>query len=304
MTSIGETLRLERTRRNLELDRISKDLKISVKLLDAMEADRFDKLPSGVFTRSFVRQYARYLELDEQEIAASLQRMLEPPPVPADVPEAKPPVDIDIPLRRVKSWVPLGDSEATWFSSLRALALVVVMVLVCSAVYSWSQRPRHSVAAVAQTPKPPPPVPTAPDKIPGKIEEKPVMPQGLRTDDPDAGAAERLAAPTVRVQLTAQEPVWILAKTDGKYAFSGTIQANSSRVVEGGERVFLKLGNAGGVMVWLNGRAMGLLGNEGEVLRVQFTSGGFQIVPADAATPEDDGPGEPGDTPSEPLAPL
>jgi cytoskeletal protein RodZ len=297
MTSIGETLRRERIRRNLELDRISKDLKISVKLLDAMEADRFDKLPSGVFTRSFVRQYARYLELDDQEIAASLQRMLEPPPVPADIPEPKPPVAINIPLPRVKNWMAVGDSEAAWFSSLRALALVVVVVLVCSAVYSWSQRPRRRPAVdLSETPKPSQPVPAAP----GKIEQKPAMPPvaPARIDDPDAVSAERLAAPTVRVQLTAAEPVWILAKTDGKYAFSGTIEANSSRVVEGSDRVFLKLGNAGGVLVWLNGRAMGMLGDEGQVLQVQFTSGGFQIVPADAGTPGDDGPSEPGDTPA------
>ena len=66
MTSIGETLRRERVKRNLDLDRISNELKISSRLLEAIEAERFDKLPGGVFVKSFVRQYARLLELDEE----------------------------------------------------------------------------------------------------------------------------------------------------------------------------------------------------------------------------------------------
>lgn len=305
MTSIGETLRRERMRRNLELDRISKDLKISSRLLEAMEADRFDKLPGGVFTRSFVRQYARYLGLDEQEIVASLQRMLEPPPVQPEVPEAKPRAATHSALPRVKNLLPERDSNFPWSSSLRALALVVVVVLVCSAVYSWSQRGRRSVAvhsnppAVAETAKAPQALPVEPGKIEPKSETPPRPPR----IDLDSGSAERLAAAPVRVQLTAEEPVWVLATKDGKYAFSGTIEANDSKIVEANDRVFLKIGNAGGVLLWLNGKQVGKLGAEGEVRRIQFTSGGFQIVPGDAPTPGDSG-SESGNPPKEPLAPL
>ena len=68
MTPIGETLRRARLKRNLELNRIADELKISTSMLKAIEDERFDKLPGGVFVRSFVRQYARLLELDEDEI--------------------------------------------------------------------------------------------------------------------------------------------------------------------------------------------------------------------------------------------
>ena len=56
MTVIGETLRRERLRRNLELDEVSRELKISAKFLEAIEDEQFDKLPRGVFAKSFVRQ--------------------------------------------------------------------------------------------------------------------------------------------------------------------------------------------------------------------------------------------------------
>ena len=78
MTSIGETLRRERLRRHLDLDQVSRETKISTKLLDAIEAERFDKLPGGVFTKSFVRQYARMLGLDEDEIVGELEHALRP----------------------------------------------------------------------------------------------------------------------------------------------------------------------------------------------------------------------------------
>lgn len=297
MTSIGETLRRERMRRKLELDRISQELKISTKLLEAMETDRFDKLPGGVFTKSFVRQYARLLGLDDQEIAASLQRMLEPPAVQPEAPEAKAPVVPSAVLPRLRNWLSGADSGSSWSSSLGALALVVFVVLICSAVYSWTQRGRRAVQTnapvVAQTPKPAQPVPVEPSQAQRTAAVSPLA---------QSGSAERLAAP-VRVQLTAEEPVWVLAETDGKLVFSGTMEANQSRVIEANDRVFLKLGNAGGVIVWLNGKALAPLGARGEVRRFQFTSGGFQLVPVEAPTPGVSG-SEPGESPNETLAPL
>ena len=79
MSSIGETLRRERLRRNLGLDQISRELKISTRFLEAIEEERFERLPAGVFAKSFVRQYARYLGLDEDDVAAEVQRILAPP---------------------------------------------------------------------------------------------------------------------------------------------------------------------------------------------------------------------------------
>jgi len=77
MTSIGEILRRERMKRNLELVQIAQELKISSRFLEAIEAEQFDKLPGGVFTRSFIVQYARLLGLDEERIAGELLRTLD-----------------------------------------------------------------------------------------------------------------------------------------------------------------------------------------------------------------------------------
>jgi hypothetical protein len=82
----------------------------------------------------------------------------------------------------------------------------------------------------------------------------------------------------VRVEVNADESVWILVRSDGKYFFSGTLGAKESRTFEGASTVVLRLGNAGGVTITLNGKPVGPVGPRGQVRTVQFTSGGFEIV--------------------------
>jgi cytoskeleton protein RodZ len=70
MASFGENLRREREMRGVTLEEISATTKISVRLLRALEAEDFAKLPGGIFTRSFIRAYAGFLGLDPERILA------------------------------------------------------------------------------------------------------------------------------------------------------------------------------------------------------------------------------------------
>src|SRR5579863_8986283 len=83
MISIGEKLRRQRLQRRISIEKISLDTKIGVRLLEAIEAEQFEKLPGGVFRRSFVLQYAKALGLDPEEIAADLAHLTEFDEVPA-----------------------------------------------------------------------------------------------------------------------------------------------------------------------------------------------------------------------------
>jgi cytoskeleton protein RodZ len=90
----------------------------------------------------------------------------------------------------------------------------------------------------------------------------------------------------VRVQVTAIETTWVRARSDGKFAFSVTLDANQTRTVEASESVELLLGNAGGVSVLLNGKPVGPLGPKGQVRTLQFNSGGFKAVSVKAPAPD------------------
>src|SRR5579862_1609083 len=144
MSSIGETLRRERLRKNLTLEQISRETKISARLLDAIEKEQFELLPGGVFAKSFARQYARFLGLDEDELAAEVEKAVHPA---TDLPIFAAPAEPAFKVPRVTEWEGSGRSNS---SPLPALAGVVAVMLVCSAVYAWWLRTRNRAPVAAQ----------------------------------------------------------------------------------------------------------------------------------------------------------
>jgi cytoskeleton protein RodZ len=314
MIPVGDTLRRTRLKRNLQLEEISNELKISTRILQAIENDQYDKLPGGVFAKSFVRQYARLLGLDEEEIAGRMQQAMGPGEDIQQVPERPKPGSVaPIQVPKVDEWETVGDKRFRWSGWLSAAVLVAVMV-VCSAVYTWMQRPKAPVTAqaspsahsavpsvTAPTPSPVEPAaapPQAAEQKPAEqkpAEQKPAeqRPEEQQPAEPAAvPAAARVAPPnpdaTVHVEITADEAVWVRARADGKYAFSATMEAHTTRTVEGVKEVNLLLGNAGGVTISLNGKPIGPAGPKGQVRTIQFTSGGFQIVSPKAPPVLDD----------------
>jgi cytoskeleton protein RodZ len=70
MASFGENLRRERELRGVSLREIADETKISIRFLQALEQDRVDVLPGGLFRKTFVRQYAQHVGLDAERLVA------------------------------------------------------------------------------------------------------------------------------------------------------------------------------------------------------------------------------------------
>ncbi|MCH8269050.1 MAG: helix-turn-helix domain-containing protein [Acidobacteria bacterium] len=70
MSSAGENLKNEREARGISLREISEHTKISVRFFKAIEEGKMELLPGGIFNKSFVRHYAAYIGLDEQQTVA------------------------------------------------------------------------------------------------------------------------------------------------------------------------------------------------------------------------------------------
>jgi cytoskeleton protein RodZ len=66
MEQFGEELRRERESRGIALELITDSTKISSRHLVALERERFEQLPGGVFNKGIVRGYARAVGLDEE----------------------------------------------------------------------------------------------------------------------------------------------------------------------------------------------------------------------------------------------
>jgi hypothetical protein len=130
----GPRLRRERQRRQIALQSIAANTKIGIGLLEGLERDDVSRWPSGIFRRSFIREYAEAIGLDP---VATMQEFLERFPDPAgDVPrEPAPPkgqalrlVLADDPLSRLEAqlradWQPRCLAAAIDIAATLALAL-------------------------------------------------------------------------------------------------------------------------------------------------------------------------------------
>ena len=142
MSAFGENLRREREMRGVSLEEISSATKISMRFLEAIEREDFSKLPGGIFSRSFIRSYARYLGLDEERVVAEYQLA------------AHPQVDFD--LHRMAA----GNSTSGRPASRTPLiATLVAVVLLAGGYVLFRYSPR-----AAEAPAPPAPAPVATPK--------------------------------------------------------------------------------------------------------------------------------------------
>jgi cytoskeletal protein RodZ len=74
--SIGEKLRLAREARGIALREISEQTRISIRYLEAIEAEDYKRLPGGIFNRSFIRAYAKFVGVDEHGALEDYARTL------------------------------------------------------------------------------------------------------------------------------------------------------------------------------------------------------------------------------------
>jgi|SRR5665213_1035519 len=59
-----------RQKKGISLDTIAASTKLSVRQLDAIESGDFSKLPGGIYTTNYIRQYARAIGFDEDDLLA------------------------------------------------------------------------------------------------------------------------------------------------------------------------------------------------------------------------------------------
>lgn len=83
----GAALLAERRRQNLSLGDVSRQLKLSVRQVEALERDDYSGFQGPVFVHGFMRNYAKLLALDPNPLIRAADRLLSPAPAPLE-PEA------------------------------------------------------------------------------------------------------------------------------------------------------------------------------------------------------------------------
>ncbi len=90
--SIGTFLRRTREDRSISIGEVARATRIPVQAIERMEADHFDDLPGEVFTRGFLKAYARAVGLSPDEVLAkytAARRVVSVEPLPLATPVAR-----------------------------------------------------------------------------------------------------------------------------------------------------------------------------------------------------------------------
>jgi cytoskeleton protein RodZ len=297
MASIGETLRQERHRQNLDVAQLADRTKIGAKILEAIEAEQWDRLPGTFFAKSFIRQYAAALGVDADKVEAELERLFEIEK-PATEAETEAPME-RFPLPPVSPRLEESRSRRRqWLLSLFALGVVAL----CYGVYALWLSTWSVTAPSFRQPAVPPPA-TAESRAPAAETESKVPPSasenttsGTPAESPisaeqapqvESGNSEQSvsqeSAPVTQpagnllLNLAASEETWLSLWVDGRQIFSGILAPGETKTIEGTQKARVYVGNAGGLEIHLNGKPVGPLGKSGEVRVVDLTREGIQI---------------------------
>jgi len=311
MGSFGENLRRERELRGISLEEIAQHTKLSSRILEAIEKNRFDLLPGGMFNRSFVLHYARYLGLDEARVASDFDTAFG---------ESSPDIR-QVATQREERQVP-ATRDWSFLERLRPLRGLLAGVLIAVTLLAggiigvrggWLQAAGAAIISRLRPPLPPPPavpVPSVPSSSsPGAVSAPPGgVPAGASASSPEPASAALSTPPAGGAPatpaagaggITAQAPrttsaqeqkpegglsgallllqvdtplegAWVEVIADGRRQWSVEMRPGESRRVRASAQIQLRTGNAGAVILTLNGETQPPLGARGEVKTVNF----------------------------------
>ncbi len=135
-TTIGEQLRLAREERGIALREISNQTRISMRYLEAIEADDYKRLPGGVFNRSFVKAYARSIGFDEHLAIEGYARLMR---------EQGHPIDDELHLYHSKVYTDTPATRSPILTVALAILILGLLTLGALALVHWQRKRQSSV---------------------------------------------------------------------------------------------------------------------------------------------------------------
>lgn len=91
MRTVGQILSEARLTKGITFAEAERNTKIRTETLQALEADNFSALPSSIYIRGFIKNYADYLGLDPERTLAIFRRQFEEvPPTEPIIPDLSP----------------------------------------------------------------------------------------------------------------------------------------------------------------------------------------------------------------------
>ncbi|KUK83694.1 MAG: hypothetical protein XD97_0119 [Pelotomaculum thermopropionicum] len=241
---IGDRLKEARKASGLTLEAVEERTKIRRKYIKALEEERFEVLPGPIYAKAFLKNYAKFLQLDPNEILEIYNQQFAVEQIQGVAKTSS-----------EKEFEPgIAGRPRYW---LYLVAAVIILGLAVSVYYGVMKTMSHQVnqnKELAQPPLSSDEQPQKPeDQLPAVEQEPPAQNHGINL-----------------VLEVKTSKCWIGAEIDGSPAFQGMLSAGQSKSFTADEEIYVTLGNAGVVEVVYNGENLGFLGRSGEVITRKF----------------------------------
>jgi len=242
-SNLFEQLKKIRLDKNISLQTISRDSRIQVQYLEALEAGEFEKIPV-VYDKLFFQTYLSYLNLenaDEYLAAFKALRKEVYHPTPTTT------------IQRIKT----TDAKGHPYINLKTLFIAgpAVLIIFILGFMAW-----NSEIVGNNTPKKVKELPVR--QVVQSIEAK----QEALADSIELVTKRQKIADRVLVKINAIERTWIRYIKDGTDTTEYMLQEGNNIEIDADSTLHFLVGNAAGVKFTINGEEKGLMGKKGEVI--------------------------------------
>jgi cytoskeletal protein RodZ len=249
---IGAELRRARIARKLSIEDVSHVTKISPSVLRAIEKDEFRRVPGGLFTRGFLRSYAREVGLDGEDIIQQYRAEYEAPVSVGVSGQAAPTESDELEYRN-------GVNDEPGGSRLSQLIQVAVILIVMFVYFASWRQPKPSASAHGDLPA------TNAIGTPSPV-EVPVATTGS-TDAAPAG---------LKMEVRPQGQCWVQVTADGKIVIARLMEAGERQTIDAREDLTLRVGDPATFAFSINGVAGRPVGPAGKPVTIHITPQNYQ----------------------------
>ena len=307
MDELGNILREAREMKGLTLADAQEETRINARFLGALEDGDFAKLPTPVHVRGFLRNYARFLDLEPDPLLERYEAHHGRRPLPAtsSQSQAQPAISPDAPLEpRVDQpfFDPVnqdldGSAQSGAESTVRLVIIVALLITLGLAASRFvpmllgngdgqDNLPQMVEAIMAGDEEEAAAEETPSGDAEGNgpaVTSEPIQP--TERNNPDAVATEQAVSPTrpslpatlesIHLRLDITERTWIRVAIDGEVVFEDQVtQGDGPLEWDAEEEAQLLTGNAAGVYVTINETEIGRLGGRGEAIEETWQTTG------------------------------
>ena len=260
MEGIGGILRDARERNNATFEQIEDATKIKKRYLQALEREEWDQTPDIVYAKGFLRTYARYLGLDEQSLCDLFEISVAGREGQAgagygigSASDGKPSKGKEKKRKREQKEVDLHNKPKIKMIYILCF-LSIAVLLFCV----WAYQNYHLDESEADRP------PTAPIIQP----QPPVVVAPLPEPEPEP---EPVILTSILLKMEATQACWLRLRNKGELVYENTMRPGDILEFPEMEKIELRLGNAGGVILTLNGLELPLQGSSGQIVTKHFS---------------------------------